>query len=234
MLKVTELNAYYGQFHVLKNVSIEVEKGSVAVMLGPNGHGKSTLLKAICGLAERVEGKISFGGREIVGQPAEKLVNQGLVYIAENRELFPDMSVMENLKLGAYSKNARPHEKRNLEMVFDLFPRLAERHRQLASTMSGGEARMLAIARGLMGNADFLCVDEPSLGLQPNLRLEVFNIIREINRQGMTILLVEQNIPQITEMADRIYVLEEGCISFSGSKDDALGNEHLKEIFLGM
>ncbi len=234
MLKVTELNAYYGQFHVLKNVSIEVEKGSVAVMLGPNGHGKSTLLKAICGLAERVEGKISFGGREIVGQPAEKLVNQGLVYIAENRELFPDMSVMENLKLGAYSKNARPHEKRNLEMVFDLFPRLAERHRQLASTMSGGEARMLAIARGLMGNADFLCVDEPSLGLQPNLRLEVFNIIRKINRQGMTILLVEQNIPQITEMADRIYVLEEGCISFSGSKDDALGNEHLKEIFLGM
>ena len=234
MLKVTELNAYYGQFHVLKDVSIEVEKGSVAVMLGPNGHGKSTLLKAICGLAERVEGKISFDGREIVGQPAEKLVNQGLVYIAENRELFPDMTVMENLKLGAYSKNARPYEKRNLEMVFDLFPRLAERQRQLASTMSGGEARMLAIARGLMANADFLCVDEPSLGLQPNLRLEVFNIIQEINRQGMTILLVEQNIPQITEMADRIYVLEEGCISFSGTKDDALGNEHLKEIFLGM
>ena len=167
MLKVTELNAYYGQFHVLKDVSIEVEKGSVAVMLGPNGHGKSTLLKAICGLAERVEGKISFDGREIVGQPAEKLVNQGLVYIAENRELFPDMTVMENLKLGAYSKNARPYEKRNLEMVFDLFPRLAERQRQLASTMSGGEARMLAIARGLMSNADFLCVDEPLWACSP-------------------------------------------------------------------
>jgi branched-chain amino acid transport system ATP-binding protein len=234
MLTVTDLNAYYGQFHVLKDVSIEVEKGSVAVMLGPNGHGKSTLLKAICELAERVEGSISYGGGEIVGQPAEKLVNQGLVYIAESRELFPEMTVLENLKLGAYSKNARPHEKHNLEMVFDLFPRLAERHHQLASTMSGGEARMLAIARGLMANADFLCVDEPSLGLQPNLRMEVFNIIREINRQGKTILLVEQNIPQITEMADRIYVIEEGCISFSGSKDDALGNEHLKEIFLGM
>jgi branched-chain amino acid transport system ATP-binding protein len=234
MLTVNDLNAYYGQFHVLKDVSIEVEKGSVAVILGPNGHGKSTLLKAICGLAERVEGKIAYGGREIVGQPAEKLVNQGLVYIAESRELFPEMTVIENLKLGAYSKNARPHEKRNLEMVFGLFPRLAERHHQMASTMSGGEARMLAIARGLMANADFLCVDEPSLGLQPNLRMEVFTIIREINRQGMTILLVEQNIPQITEMADRIYVLEEGRISFSGSKDDALGNEHLKEIFLGM
>lgn len=234
MLKVTDLNAYYGQFHVLKDVSIEVEKGTVAVMLGPNGHGKSTLLKAICGLAERVEGEILYCGGQIVGQPAEKLVNQGVVYIAENRELFPEMTVMENLKLGAYSKNARPHEKNNLEMVFDLFPRLAERRQQMASTMSGGEARMLAIARGLMANADFLCVDEPSLGLQPNLRLEVFNIIQKINRQGMTILLVEQNIPQITEMADRIYVLEEGSISFSGSKDDALGNEHLKEIFLGM
>lgn len=234
MLKVNDLNAYYGEFHVLKDVSIEVEKGQVAVMLGPNGHGKSTLLKAICGLAERVEGEISYEGLNIVGQPAERLVNQGVVYIAENRELFPEMSVLENLKLGAYSKNARPHEKRNLEKVFDLFPRLAERNHQLASTMSGGEARMLAIARGLMANADFLCVDEPSLGLQPNLRLEVFNIIREINRQGKTILLVEQNIPQITDMADRIYVLEEGCISFSGSKEDALSDEHLKEIFLGM
>lgn len=234
MLKVTDLNAYYGEFHVLKDVSIEVEKEQVAVMLGPNGHGKSTLLKAICGLAERVEGQIFYDGLDIVGQPAEKLVNQGVAYIAESRELFPDMTVLENLKLGAYSKNARPHEKRNLEQVFDLFPRLAERKQQLASTMSGGEARMLAIARGLMANADFLCVDEPSLGLQPNLRVEVFNIIQEINQQGKTILLVEQNIPQITEMADRIYVLEEGSISFSGSKDDALGDEHLKEIFLGM
>jgi branched-chain amino acid transport system ATP-binding protein len=234
MLKVTDLNAYYGEFHVLKDVSIEVEKEQVAVILGPNGHGKSTLLKAICGLAERVEGQIFYDGLDIVGQPSEKLVNQGVVYIAESRELFPDMSVLENLKLGAYSKNARPHEKRNLEQVFDLFPRLAERKQQSASTMSGGEARMLAIARGLMANADFLCVDEPSLGLQPNLRVEVFNIIQEINRQGMTILLVEQNIPQITEMADRIYVLEEGAITFSGSKDDALGDEHLKEIFLGM
>ncbi len=234
MLKVTDLNAYYGEFHVLKDVSIEVEKGTVAVMLGPNGHGKSTLLKAICGLAERVDGSIVYDGEEISGRAADKLVNQGVVYIAENRELFPDMTVLENLKLGAYSKNARPHEKPNLEKVFDLFPRLVERIHQRASTMSGGEARMLAIARGLMANADFLCVDEPSLGLQPNLRLEVFNIIKEINRQGSTILLVEQNIPQITEMADRIYVLEEGSISFSGSKDDALGDEHLKEIFLGM
>lgn len=234
MLTVTNLDAYYGQFHVLKDVSIEVKEKEVAVMLGPNGHGKSTLLKAICGLAEKVVGKIEYQGREITGLPAEKLVNQGVIYIAENRELFPQMTVLENLKLGAYSKNARQHEKENLDKVFGLFPRLAERKKQLASTMSGGEARMLAIARGLMSNADFLCVDEPSLGLQPNLRLEVFSIIQEVNRQGKTILLVEQNIPQITEMADKLYVLEEGRITFQGDKNEALGNDHLKEIFLGM
>ena len=158
----------------------------------------------------------------------------GITYIAENRELFPEMTVLENLKLGAYSKTARPHEARNLENVFSLFPRLKERTNQLASTMSGGEARMLAIARGLMSNAEFLAIDEPSLGLQPNLRDEVARIIKEINKQGMTVLVVEQNIPQITELAHRLYVLEEGRISFEGSKDEALGNDHLKEIFLGM
>lgn len=234
MLKITHLDAYYGQFHVLKDVSLHVGPGEVVVMLGPNGHGKSTLLKAVCGLVEKVEGAIQYKGQDITGLPAEKLVNGGLTYIAENRELFPQMTVLENLKLGAYSKNARSSEKENLERVFSLFPRLAERKKQLASTMSGGEARMLAIARGLMSNAEFLCVDEPSLGLQPNLRFEVFNIIREINRQGKTILLVEQNIPQITEMADRLYVLEEGRITFQGNKDEALHNDHLKEIFLGM
>ncbi len=234
MLTVRNLDAYYGQFHVLKDISIDVNEGEVAVMLGPNGHGKSTLLKAICGLAERVAGTIEYRGRDITGLPAEKLVNRGVIYIAENRELFPQMTVIENLKLGAYSKNARQYEKRNLDIVFGLFPRLAERRRQLASTMSGGEARMLAIARGLMSNADFLCVDEPSLGLQPNLRLEVFSIIQEVHRQGKTILLVEQNIPQITAMADKLYVLEEGRITFQGDKATALGNDHLKEIFLGM
>jgi branched-chain amino acid transport system ATP-binding protein len=161
-------------------------------------------------------------------------VNRGIIYIAENRELFGEMTVLENLKLGAYSRNARKAEKKNLARVFELFPRLATRKKQLASTMSGGEARMLAIARGLMSNADFLCIDEPSLGLQPNLRIEVFNIIREINRQGKTILLVEQNIPQIAELADRIYVLEEGRITFEGNPEAAAREERLKEIFLGM
>lgn len=234
MLKVIDIDAFYGQFHVLKKVSINIRAREVVVILGPNGHGKSTLLKSICGLAERVQGRIEHKGVDINGLPAEKVVNRGITYIAENRELFPRMTVMENLKLGAYSKNARPHEKENLERVFTLFPRLKERRNQLAATMSGGEARMLAVARGLMSNADLMCVDEPSLGLQPSLRHEIFNIIREINRQGKTVLLVEQNIPHIADLADRIYVIEEGRISFEGGSSEALDNDALKEIFLGM
>ena len=234
MLNVRNLNAYYGESHVLLDVSMHVEKGEVVVMLGPNGHGKSTLLKSICGLVDNVTGTITYQGGDVNGLGTEKIVNMGLIYIAENRELFPHMTVIENLKLGAYAKNARAHEKENLERVFALFPRLKDRTKQFASTMSGGEAKMLAVARGLMSNADFLCIDEPSLGLQPSLRHEIFATIKQINEQGKTVLLVEQNIPQIAEIADRIYVMEEGKISFEGNKDEAFGNEHLKEIFLGM
>jgi len=234
MLKVTKLNTYYGESHILRDVSVSVDQGEVVVLLGPNGHGKSTLLKSICGLVDKTRGMITYKNEDIIGLATEKIVNLGVIYIAENRELFPYLTVMENLKLGAYSKNARTHEKENLERVFALFPRLVERRKQFASTMSGGEARMLAVARGLMSNADFLCIDEPSLGLQPSLRYEIFSTIKQINAQGKTVLLVEQNIPQIAELADRIYVMEEGRISFEGRKDDALSNEHLKEIFLGM
>ncbi|MDM8539850.1 ABC transporter ATP-binding protein [Desulfococcaceae bacterium HSG7] len=234
MLNVTDLNAYYGEAQVLKDVSISVNQGQAVVMLGPNGHGKSTLLKSICGLVEKVQGGIEYKGQDINRLATEKIVNMGVTYIAENRELFPHMTVLENLKLGAYSKNARPHEKDNLEKVLALFPRLKDRQKQVASTMSGGEAKMLAVARGLMSNADFLCIDEPSLGLQPSLRFEIFSTLKEIIDQGKTVLIVEQNIPQIIELADRIYVMEEGSISFEGSKDEAFSDDHLKEIFLGM
>jgi len=234
MLNVTDLNAYYGEAQVLKDVSISVNQGQAVVMLGPNGHGKSTLLKSICGLVEKVQGRIEYKGQNINRLATEKIVNMGVTYIAENRELFPHMTVLENLKLGAYSKNARPHEKDNLEKVLTLFPRLRDRQKQIASTMSGGEAKMLAVARGLMSNADFLCIDEPSLGLQPSLRFEIFSTLKEIINQGKTVLIVEQNIPQIIELADRIYVMEEGSISFEGSKDEAFSDDHLKEIFLGM
>ena len=234
MIKVTDLNAYYGQFHVLKDVSITIDKKEVVVVLGPNGHGKSTLLKSICGLAEKTTGEIMMNDISLINLSSEKVVDFGVTYIAETRELFPNMTVLENLKLGAYSRHARPFEKENLEKVLDLFPRLAHRLKQMASTMSGGEAKMLAIARGLMSNAKFLAIDEPSLGLQPNLRTEVFNTIKAINDEGITILLVEQNIPQIAELASKIYVLEEGKITFEGSKDEAISDDHLKEIFLGM
>ena len=233
MLKVNKLNAYYGESHILKDVSVSVDRGQVVIMLGPNGHGKSTLLKSLCGMVDSKRGRILYKDQDIIKFPSEKIVNMGITYIAENRELFPYMSVMENLKLGAYSKNARKYEKQNLERVFSLFPRLAQRKKQYASTMSGGEAKMLAIARGLMSNADFLAIDEPALGLQPNLRVEVAKIIKEINRQGKTILVVEQNIPQITDLADKLYVLEEGHITFEGSKDDALNVTEPKETKLG-
>lgn len=234
MLKINKLNVYYGESHILKDVSVSVDRGQVVVMMGPNGHGKSTLLKSICGLVEHVDGQISYNGHDITGLASDKIVNLGITYIAENRELFPYMTVRENLKLGAYSRNARANEKKNMEWVDSLFPKLMQRQKQLASTMSGGEAKMLAIARGLMSDADLLCIDEPALGLQPSYRMEIFKIIKEIGRQGKTVFLVEQNIPQITEMADKLYIMEEGSISFEGSKDDALSNEHLKEIFLGL
>lgn len=234
MLKIDKFNAYYGESHILKDVTASVDRGQVVVMLGPNGHGKSTLLKSICGLVEKIDGRISYDGQNIIGLASDKIVNLGVTYIAENRELFPYMTISENLKLGAYSKNARANEKKNMEWVASLFPKLMQRHNQLASTMSGGEGKMLAIARGLMSDADLLCIDEPALGLQPSYRIDIFEIIKEICKQGKTVFIVEQNIPQIIELADKIYIMEEGSISFEGSKDDALSNEQLKEIFLGL
>jgi len=234
MLKINKLNTYYGESHILKDVSISVDRGQVVIMLGPNGHGKSTLLKSICGLVEKIDGQILYDGQDITGLASDKIVNLGVTYIAENRELFPYMTVMENLKLGAYSRNARGSEKENMAWVASLFPKLMQRHNQLASTMSGGEAKMLAIARGLMSDADLLCIDEPALGLQPSYRVEISQIIKEISRQGKTVFIVEQNIPQLIEMAGKIYIMEEGKISFEGEKDDVLNNEQLKEIFLGL
>jgi len=204
------------------------------ILLGPNGHGKSTLLKSICGLVEKIGGQILYDGQNICGLTSDKIVNLGITYIAENRELFPFMTIKENLKLGAYSKNARANEKKNMAWVASLFPKLMQRHNQLASTMSGGEAKMLAIARGLMSDANLLCIDEPALGLQPSYRAEISQIIKEISKQGKTVFIVEQNIPQLMEMADKIYIMEEGAMSFEGGKEDALNNEQLKEIFLGL
>src|SRR3990172_7782065 len=234
MLEVESVDAFYGEFQVLRGVSLRLEAGELVVLVGPNGHGKSTLLKTICGLLRPAAGSIRFEGREIGGLPPETIVELGITYVAEERHLFPGMSVLKNLILGAYNRNARPRREENLEYVFGLFPRLRERAHQLASTLSGGEARMLAMARGLMSNARVLALDEPSLGPAPKLRHEVFEIIREIHRRGTGIVLVEQSIPQVADLANRIYLVEEGEIVFSGDRRQALSNETLREALLGM
>jgi branched-chain amino acid transport system ATP-binding protein len=234
MLEVDKINTFYGQFQALHEVSIKVGDGELVVVFGPNGHGKSTLLKTICGLLTPTSGSIKFSGEQINGLPTEEIVEMGLVYIAEERHLFPEMTVLDNLQLGAYNRNAQPKANENLDYVFQLFPRLKDWRKRQASTLSGGEGRMLAIGRGLMSNARFLAVDEPSFGLAPNLRIDVFNKIKEIKESGISVLLVEQNVTQASEIADRIYLMEDGRIVFEGGKEEALSNEHVKKVFLGI
>jgi len=234
MLEVKNLFTYFDEFKVLDNVSIEVEKGSFVSIIGPNGHGKSTLLQTICGLIKPTSGIIKYNNKIISGLPSHILVEMGIVYIAEKRHLFPEMTVLENLKLGAFSFHSRKNIKENLSYVFGLFPKLQTRKNQLASTLSGGEARMLAIGRGLMSSASFLAIDEPSLGLAPNLRVEVFNKISEINKSGITVLLVEQTITEATDYINKVYLLEDGKIRFKGNIKEALSDTHIKVAFLGL
>lgn len=233
MLKVDDLNFAYGEVPILTNISFEVSDGMFVLIIGPNGHGKSTLLKTICGLQNPQSGTIVYNGQNIHNLPVQKIVEMGLVYIAEDRHLFPDMSVSDNLMMGAYNKRARVKEKENLDFVFELFPKLNVLKKNVASSLSGGEARMLAIARGLMSNPDFLAIDEPSLGLAPNLRMEVFKKIEGIRQKGASILLVEQSSSVAAEYADIIYVIEDGKMVFTGTKEEALEDKHIREVFLG-
>ena len=234
MLEVKDLNTFYGEFQALHDVSISVGDSEFVVTFGPNGHGKSTMLKTICGLITPISGSIIFDGQEISKRPTHNLVGMGIVYIAEDRHLFPQLSVMNNLRLGAYNDKAHPKEAENLERVFELFPKLKKFANRRAETLSGGEARMLAIGRGLMSNAKFLAIDEPSLGLAPNLRAEVFEKIKDINKSGITILMVEQDITEASEYADRIYLMEDGRIVFDGTEEEVFKNEHVREVFLGI
>jgi branched-chain amino acid transport system ATP-binding protein len=210
LLEVKDLNVFYGDAHVLHGVSLQVRADEAVGIVGANGHGKSTLLKAICGLIPIRSGDVFFAGDRINGLSAPDLVARGLVYVAEERYLFLDMTVRENLALGAYLPAARKKRTENLEMVFALYPRLRERQHQLAKTLSGGEAQMLALGRGLMSAAKFMTIDEPSLGLAPNLVENMFQTIRRINEAGITLLLVEQNLSQMDGFISRVYQLEEG------------------------
>jgi len=215
MLEINGVDGYYADLQVLRQVSLVVNSGEVVALFGPNGHGKSTLLKTICGLHRAAAGSIKFEGREIASLPSHKIVEMGIAYIPEERHLFRDMTVMENLKMGAYNRRARPSTQQNLAFVLDIFPRLAERKDQLTSTLSGGESRMVAVARGLMSEPTMLLVDEPSIGLSPGMRHAVFDSIAKINREKkITILIVEQEIRNALKLANRIYMLKKGQILF--------------------
>ena len=234
MLNIKNLITYYDDFKVIDNISININSGEFVAIIGPNGHGKSTLLKTICGLVFPKKGSVKLNGFEITGLPISKIVEMGLIYVPEGRNLFPEMTVLENLILGAYNRNARKKESENIEFVFNLFPKLKDRRKQLASTLSGGEARMLAIGRGLMSCAKVLAIDEPSLGLAPNLRIDVFNKIKEINKNGITILLVEQTISEAVHLIDKFYLIENGKVQFEGNEKEALESKNIKKAFLGI
>ena len=231
-VEIQEIDSFYGDLQVLRKVSLRVDEGEVVALLGPNGHGKSTLLKAIAGLHPPTSGSVRYRGEDISRASNEKIVQMGLAYIPEERHLFPYMTVLENLRLGAYNGKARRRINDNLGFVFALFPRLEERKDQMSSTLSGGESRMVAIGRGLMSDADFLMVDEPSIGLSPALKKAVFGSIRTINQErGISILIVEQEIEYALRLASRIYMMKKGQILFERDAADIEKAEIEKAYF---
>jgi branched-chain amino acid transport system ATP-binding protein len=228
------LNVSYDRVQVLWDVSFNIDAGEVVTLLGSNGAGKSTTVKAIQGLLKPGSGSIRFMNKGIGGLPAYKIVEEGIALVPEGREIFPKMSVLENLVLGAYVSRARDVLANSLEWVFNLFPKLEERKEQLAGTMSGGEQQMLAIARALMSKPKLLMLDEPSLGLAPVIVLQVFDIIKKLKEEGVTVLLVEQNVHHALEISDRAYILEKGRIILEGEGSDLLNNHYVREAYLGM
>lgn len=233
MLKVDNIDVYYGAIHAIKGISIEVPKGEIVTLVGSNGAGKSTTLRTISGLMKPKNGTILFEDKNIVGVPAHKIVGMGLCQVPEGRHVFANMSVMENLELGAYLRNDKDGIARDLEEVFKKFPRLLERKDQISGTLSGGEQQMLAMGRALMSRPRLLLLDEPSMGLAPLLVKEIFNIIKEINESGTTVLLVEQNANMALSIADKAYVLETGRIALAGTAQELASSEAVRKAYLG-
>ena len=234
MLRVDELTAGYGDVTVLKGVSFEVGKGEVVALIGANGAGKTTTLKTISGLLRARSGSITFADKAVQRMPPDRIVAAGLVQVAEGRKLFSKMTVLENLEMGSFLPQAKRYRQESLEQVFTLFPRLAERSKQLAGTLSGGEQQMVAIGRALMSKPKLLMLDEPSLGLAPILVEGIFEVVKQIAQEGVTVLIVEQNAVQTLQLADRGYVLENGQIALSGSGQELLSDKRVREAYLGL
>lgn len=232
MLKVTDLHAGYGDSEVLHSLSLNVDEGEAVIVLGPNGHGKTTLLRAISGLLQPTAGSVELNGTTLSHRRAEEIVAAGVIHIPQGDLVFPEMTVMENLLMGAYRAEAWRERKRKFERVYQLFPILAERKNQLARSLSGGERRMLALGRGLMGKAQILMIDEPSLGLAPLIIEQLYETIKEINQGGLSILLVDENADHIA-VADRVYLLESGVLVREGTADEMLHDEALLATYLG-
>jgi branched-chain amino acid transport system ATP-binding protein len=234
MLSVEKLQFAYGDLQVLWGIDLSVNVGEIVTIVGANGAGKSTTLKNISRLVRWMSGSITFEGEDLSRLEPHAVVERGVIQVPEGRRIFPEMTVMENLRMGSFPKSRRADREKNIERVFALFPRMRERQKQLGGTLSGGEQQMLAIARGLMANPRLLLLDEPSLGLSPLLVKNIFSTIHEINELGVTILLVEQNVYQSLRIAHRAYVLETGRVVLSGTGNELLNNDHVKKAYLGM
>lgn len=231
MLKVNDIHVYYGKIHAVKGVSFEVNEGEIVSLIGANGAGKSTILKTVSSLMHPKSGTIEFMGKDIAHMEPNKIVTKGLVHVPEGRRVFAHMSVMENIEMGAYILGKAPEEA--VEDVFTRFPRLKERRKQEAGTLSGGEQQMLAMGRALMSNPKIILMDEPSMGLSPLLVNEIFKIIKEVSKDGATVLLVEQNAKKALSIADRAYVLETGKIVMDGKAEDLLNDPRIRTAYLG-
>jgi branched-chain amino acid transport system ATP-binding protein len=233
MLKIEDLHVFYGGIHALKGISFEVPQGKIVTLIGANGAGKSTTLRTICGLVKAKNGQISLAGRNIINLSTDEIVKMSVAMIPEGRKIFPNLTVQENLTLGAFARTDKKEIAKDLEWVYELFPQIKERLWQKGGTLSGGEQQMLAVARGLMSRPKLLMLDEPSLGLAPILVKEIFEIIQEIHKQEMTILLIEQNAFAALKIADYAYVMETGRIVLQGTGEELLQNEEVRKAYLG-
>lgn len=234
MLEVNNLNVLRGNMQILWDVSISVGKGEAVSLIGANGAGKTTLLSTVAGLLKPSSGTIKFNGKRIDGLPPYRIVNLGISFVPDDRKLFAYMTVRENLLLGAYGSKGKASEKDTLNMVYQLFPVLKEREKQLSVTLSGGEQRMLAIARGLMSNPELLILDEPSQGLSPKLTIEIFKAVEELRKRGLSILVAEQNVYYALKVSEKAYVMETGKVTLQGRGEELLKNKYVKEAFLGL